>query len=318
MSHPPGEEEDGNAQWADADDADAVDGIEVPRLPEEQGEGGGHGFGDSMDEPPPKASKKRPRSSVDAFQFKDLDSPEAKLEANQNLLSLSLRMADACSELAKYTAVFSDESPGNEGRRAAAVANMQSTIVPFLHIASRNLKSVAMSFAPYGGCDNMHRRNDTEARRAKFSSGGKSVDVQMIDEYVSRSNIELSHKLRRSLDRGGTGSAPASHEVAPGETIQILKPRDGSRYTRSEAVTVATMYEKGSRERVNAMRAISSHGFCSSSAKTVYKLVHQVVEKKEEIKGDKFPRKGRPNLHFPPGMVPDQTVVRVSVSWVSP
>lgn len=319
MSHPSGEEDE-QAHW-DAD-ADAIDDIEVPRLPA--------GLGDSMDGPsegqpdaaaasPSGKKKRRPRSRVDAFQFKDLDGPEAKLEANQSLLSLSLRMSDACSELAKYTAVLSDDSPANKGRQAAAIANMQSAIVPFLHIASRNLRSVAMSFAPYGGCDNMARRNDTEVKRTKSSTGDRSVDVQMIDEFVRKSNVQLTHKLRRSLDGGGTGrTSAASHVVAPGETIEIIRPKDGSTYTRSEAITVATMYQKGSRERVNAMRAISSHGFCKSSAKTVYKLVHQVVDKKEEIKGDKFPRKGRPNLHFPPGMGPDQTVVRVSAVGVSP
>ncbi|KAL7497702.1 hypothetical protein ACHAWT_005801 [Skeletonema menzelii] len=64
------------------------------------------------------------------------------------------------------------------------------------------------------------------------------------------------------------------------ESIIILRPQNGSTYTKSEAIAICKRYRKNSRERGLAIRAMIHKKFVLASRKTLYRLLQQDEEGK--------------------------------------
>jgi len=260
----------------------------------------------------------------------------------------------------------------NEQRRKDAIRNIRTSIIPMLHIASRILNDTGMSFAPMGGTRSLHLRNEAKRKRdvvvrmkkrksensnsmmmmmttegddaAQLESGRseKSATLQLIDDFVASSNVEIPDHLvipdestdgvgSSSIGNGSSGcsggsggitGAAAPHpskymegqgHIPPEEetiTIEIPKPRNGSEYCKSEALRAAKMYKAG-RDRAFAIRAMCEQGFAPASTKTIYRLL-QADEEGYPIVDENWRGPGRPGI-FPPHFVFEEEVSAATV-----
>ena len=146
----------------------------------------------------------------------------------------------------------------------------------------------------------------------------KRPALLMIDEFVERSNVIVSTEVHCSDDNGGGETALAGAAAATAntthnegqllpsqptpttitkrksttktsktkttvESVLILHPRNGTVYTKSEALAIAKRYRKGSRERGLAIRAMIHKKFVLSSRKTLYRLLQMDEEGREVL-----------------------------------
>eukprot|EP00984_Skeletonema_dohrnii_P020218 scaffold9787_cov200-Skeletonema_dohrnii-CCMP3373.AAC.1 len=141
----------------------------------------------------------------------------------------------------------------------------------------------------------------------------KRPALLMIDEFVERSKLIVSQNTVVDQDNNSTMAATAAandnndhqqqqQEQVGGsllqqqppsrkrktstkkstttttESIIILQPKNGTVYTKSEAIAICKRYRKGSRERGLAIRAMVHKKFVLASRKTLYRLLQQDEE----------------------------------------
>eukprot|EP00985_Skeletonema_marinoi_P012352 scaffold5944_cov102-Skeletonema_marinoi.AAC.4 len=136
----------------------------------------------------------------------------------------------------------------------------------------------------------------------------KRPALLMIDEFVERSKLIVSKNTVVDQDNNSTMTTAAAvddneqqqQELVGGslqqqppttrkrkaptkkstttESIIILQPKNGTVYTKSEAIAICKRYRKGSRERGLAIRAMVHEKFVLASRKTLYRLLQQDEE----------------------------------------
>jgi hypothetical protein len=255
------------------------------------------GDNNEPDLPPMKRPKLRlvPKSHVNEFD---------KLATNQLLYETASRLDDVISELIEYTSVLSDHSGGNEPKRRVVIKNIQESILPMLYIASRSVRDTGMSFAPFGSTGSLHKRNEAQKKKEVVDKkiSDKTPALQMIDHFVKHSMIEIPQQLTTFIPKEAS-STSSLQEVTPNKkendesaTIAILRPHNGTVYTRTEAIYATTMYQKGSRKRGLAVRAMIEKGYAPASAKTIHRLV-QAYEDGYPPVGELWNGLGAPRKH---------------------
>lgn len=221
----------------------------------------------AVDAAPRPRKRPRPARVVNRQVLRTHDNDNEKLETNRSLLECAARLDGAVAELWECAATLADPSPGRAGRRDEALRNIRESIVPMLHVASRFLDDTGMSFAPVGATRSLHLRSEARRRRDVVDvRSGRSHALQMIDDFVARSAVEVPARFRTR--RGGGGGPTASAEAADGsdgdgrasaegegrlppdeETVTVALPRPlrGDEYCKSEALRAAKMYQVSAR-----------------------------------------------------------------------
>ncbi|KAL3764901.1 hypothetical protein ACHAW5_003550 [Stephanodiscus triporus] len=259
-------------------------------------QGDSDGDNSEPDQPP----KKRPKPVVPRLVPKSHANESDKLVTNQLLLEVSSRMDDVISELIEYASVLSDQSGRNEPKRHAVIKNIKESILPMLYIASRTVRETGMSFAPFGGTGSLHLRNESQKKKEVVDKKitDKSTALQMIDYFVKNSIVDIPQQLASFNAKEASSTclqdaSPKKHETV---TISILRPRNGSVYTRTEAIHATRMYAKRSRKRGLAVRAMIEKGYAHASAKTINRLV-QAYEDGHPPVGELWNGTGAPRKH---------------------
>jgi hypothetical protein len=138
-----------------------------------------------------------------------------------------------------------------------------------------------MSFAPFGSTGSLHKRNENQKKKEVVDKkiADKSPALQMIDYFVKHSSIDIPQQLTKCIAKEASSTSslqevtPSKEEKYESTTIAILRPHNGTVYTRTEAIYATRMYQKGSRKRGLAVRAMIEKGFAPASAKTIHRLV---------------------------------------------
>lgn len=262
----------------------------------------------------PQNQKKRPKPKASPRvvpKTTEHTSESEKLATNQVLLETAARIDNAISELIEYYHTLSDKRKENKPKRQEAIKNIRESLIPMLHIASVSMEQMGMAFAPMGGTRSLHGRNEAQRRKDIVDKKlDKSVGLQMIDDFVKNSVIDMPDHLIQQLSAGqasaANGQAPATAQGSTGksaipleegtETISILRPLNGTVYTKSEALYVAKMYNKGTRSRGLAIRAMIQQRYCPVTDKTIQRLI-QANEKGHSIKDEAWSGPGAPRKH---------------------
>ena len=228
-----------------------------------------------------------------------------KLHTNQLLLQTSKRLDDAISELMEYSDILSDHSSENKPKREKSIKNIREYIVPLLHICARSMQDTGLTFAPFGGTLSMHKRNEVQKRKEivdRTKLDQQSPQLQMIDDFIQHSVVIIPENLR-NLARKSTSATTASTSINDliverdaYETIKILRPRNGTIYTKSEALATAKLYKKKSKDRGLAMRAMIETGLTPTSVKTIQRLI-QADEEGHPIVDEEWKSGGRPKKY---------------------
>jgi hypothetical protein len=195
----------------------------------------------------------------------------AKFDTNQLLLETASRVDNAICELMDYVSILSEQSNSDKSNLKLIGDNIKQTIVPVLYIASRSLRVTGTAFAPVAATKAVFDRLDAQRRREVVNKRlitEKSAGIQMMDDFVKRSAIEVPEQPHRAIKQQRT-----FYEVEAKETIAILRPANGIQYTKTEFIQAVTMYEKG--KRALAKRAIEAKGFAPAHFQTLDRLVRE-------------------------------------------
>ncbi|KAL7492241.1 hypothetical protein ACHAWT_001408 [Skeletonema menzelii] len=283
---------------------------------------------DSDNEEPPVAKKpKKKHSSATNARRPDgkflpktntiatnyLNHPESdthKLQTNQQLLDTASRIEDAISELLTYADLLAADGLKLQHRqhnsRSASAANIRLTIVPLLQITANTLRDAGKCFAPYRGTERLFERNDLERKRnmmdaAKLMRGPKKSDaLMMIDGFIQRSN--WSPPPNESITEMCTSSSK-KRKASASEMI-LLQPRNGSTYTKSEAVAIVKQYKKGEKGRRKIIEAMYERGFIPVHPRNVDRLIKKLEEGKICMDDEWRIGAGRPSITYPDHMKP--------------
>lgn len=231
-----------------------------------------------------QTEKKRSRKSVNAPRLvpREHITESERLDTNQFLYETASRMDNVIEELVDYTNTLSDTSKENESKRQEVLKNMRQSILPMLYIASNSMKQTAMSFAPFAGTDTVHKRKDVQKKRDVVDKTSElSPALQMINDFVKSSIVDIPEYLTREEPSVGKVSSrllkakpeSSANRHDDTETISILRPYNGTLYTKSEAIYCCKLYPKGSLERGRALRAMRAKGYTPASVKTIQRLV---------------------------------------------
>ena len=243
---------------------------------------------------PPKKKRKSPgKPTVPRTLGSDTD----RLMATQSLLEASSRVDGAVSELIQYCDILSDPGGDDEGRKKV-IENIRGSILPLLHVTSVTLRDTGAGLAPFGGLRALHDRNEATRKRAVLDkTSDKSSALQMIDNYLQRSTVEIPSHITEPSPRPEAVVEKDTVPVEAGEeakTIRLVRPQNGTVYTRSEALRVVKMYRKGSNETGAAVRAMIAKGWAPTSAKTIYRMC-QADEEGQPILDEGWRGNGRPS-----------------------
>ena len=257
--------------------------------------------------------KKSTANNVHNNYLKHPNSDSHKLETNQLLLETASRIEDAILELQLYANILAADGSvlkhRKDNSRAAAANNIRNSIVPLLQITANTIRDAGKCFAPYTGTERLHDRNDVERRRKLLLSNTanvnedtgefeKSPSLLMIDDFVKRSNWSpppITSKTNASLLKKKTRESAASNSVT------LLKPRNGSTYTKSEVIAIAKQHKKGKRGKI--YRAMIQQAFVPVSRSALTRLM-QKFEKGEEILETEWSTVGRPRKTYELGTEP--------------
>ncbi|KAL9180601.1 hypothetical protein ACHAXT_011054 [Thalassiosira profunda] len=243
---------------------------------------------------PPKKKRKSPGKPTVP---RTLGNDTHRLVATQSLLEASSRVDGAVAELRKYCDILSDPGGDDEGRKEA-IKNIRGSILPLLHVTSVTLRDTGAGLAPFGGLRALHDRNEATRKRAVLDkTSDKSSALQMIDNYLQRSTVEIPSHITEPSPRPEAVVEKDTVPVEAGEetkTIRLVRPQNGTVYTRSEALRVVKMYRKGSNERGAAVRAMIAKGWAPTSAKTIYRMC-QADEEGLPILDEGWRGNGRPS-----------------------
>ena len=227
---------------------------------------------------PPKKRQKIAGPCVVPLQHKtDSD----KLATNQILLETASRVDDVISELIEYAQILADASKKNEGAKlnTAIIHKLKASIVPMLHIASKTIKDKSSTFAPFGGTAGLHARADVQRKKEvvnKTIVESRSSAIQMIDHFVTNSIVHIPPQLSAFI-----AGEELQQKKNVNKTVSILRPYNGSVYTKSEAIYTVQLYAKRSRQRALAIRAMISKGYVKAvSVKAIQRIVNDF-----EVKG---------------------------------
>ena len=265
---------------------------------------------------PKKKAIKKPQSNIANF-LKHPNSDGHKLQTNQLLLETASRIHDAILELEIYADILAADGSvlkhRKDNSRAVAANNIRNSIVPLLQITANTLRDAGKCFAPYSGTDRLHERNDVERRRKltamnksqvvnideHVSEFEKSPSLLMIDDFVKRSDWSPDWLVQRSSGKSAKKGENTKAASAASNSVTLLKPRNGSTYTKSEVIAIANQHRKGTRGKI--FRAMIQKGFVPCSKSALHRLM-QKVEKGEEVMETEWSTAGRPSLMFPDNM----------------
>ena len=282
------------------------------------------------DQEPPAKKKKKHSSTTNArrpdgkFVSKNnntisattnyLNHPESdthKLQTNQRLLDTAARIEDAIAELQSTADLLAADGLKLQHRqhnsRSSAAANIRSTIVPLLQITANTLRDAGKCFAPYRGTERLFERNNLERRRnlidgAKLMSGPKkSPALIMMDDFIQRSNWSPpppESSAASSKKRKASAAASSTFKMI------LLQPRNGSTYTKSEAIAIARQYKKGERGRSKIIDAMSERGFIPVHRRSMDRLIKKLEDGKICMDDEWQLGVGRPSITYPDHMKP--------------
>ena len=259
-----------------------------------------------------------------------LNHPESdthKLQTNQKLLETAARIEDGISELVAYAELLDADGHKLQHRkhnsRSIAANNIRSTIVPLLQITANTLRDAGKCFAPYRGTERLFERNDLEKRRTMMENANneaklmmnqsaimKSPELIMLQDFIQRSNwvppspeeiaaLSSSKKRKASaLSSSSSSSTPSTFKMI------LLQPRNGSTYTKSEAIAIIKQYKKGEKGRRKIIEAMSTRGFIPVHRRSIDRMMKKLEEGKIVLDDEWQLGVGRPSITYPEGMKP--------------
>ncbi len=281
-------------------------------------------------QPPPTKKKKARKKSTSTnttilkttpLNLNHPDSDTHKLQTNQQLLDTASRIEDAISELESYANLLAADGHKLQHRqhnsRSASAHHIRESIVPLLQITANTLREAGKCFAPFHGTGRLHERNDIERKRKLMEAEAqnnnnqaakKSSALIMIDDFVERSNWSpppVNNTAAKSNSsskkrKASTSSTPTNHIL----TMTLLQPRNGSTYTKSEAIAIAKQYKKGETGRRQIINAMVEKGFIPVHRRSLDRLMKK-MENGEILLDDPWHLSvGRPNKLWPEHMKP--------------
>jgi hypothetical protein len=150
-----------------------------------------------------------------------------------------------------------------------------------LHIASKTIKDTSSTFAPFGGTAGLHARAEVQRKKEvvnKTIVNTRSSALQMIDHFVSNSIVHIPPQLSAFIT--GESNSLQQQQKEKDKTVAILRPYNGSVYTKSEAIYTVQLYAKRTRQRALAIRAMISQGYVKgASVKSIQRLVNDYEDK---------------------------------------
>lgn len=287
----------------------------------------------SDDEEPPakKKAKKKPQNNntITNNYLNHPDSDTHKLQTNQLLLDTASRIEDAISELQEYANLLAADGLKLQHRknnsRSASAHNIRSSIVPLLQITANTLRDAGKCFAPYRGTERLQERNDIERRRKLMENlttvdgaaetntsderKKKSPALIMIDDFIKRSNwsppVEKSaaSKSPTKRKRKSTASSATASAVPATFSMTLLQPRNGSTYTKSEAIAIARQHKHGKGRR-QIIQAMIQKEFIPVNQRSLDRLIKKVEDGEIMLDDEWHVGVGRPSITYPAHMKP--------------
>jgi len=156
-----------------------------------------------------------------------------------------------------------------------------------------------------------------DAAEGSSSSPQKSPALIMIDDFVKRSNwsppppsavgkkekgkatpmTSASQKKRKLTATAAASSKSNTH------SITLLKPRNGTIYTKSEAIAIARQCKKGD-GRYRIFQAMIQQGFVPVNQRSLRRLVNRVEDGEFLLDDEWTTGRGRPSKAYPEEMKP--------------
>lgn len=117
-----------------------------------------------------------------------------------------------------------------------------------LHIASKTIKDTSSTFAPFGGTAGLHARADVQRKKEvvnKTIVESRSSAIQMIDHFVTNSIVHIPPQLSAFI-----AGEELQQKKNVNKTVSILRPYNGSVYTKSEAIYIQSNYTQNGVDNV--------------------------------------------------------------------